>query len=69
MVTVAHGVMQRHWLVINPGTDAVITNIRVHRVSKVQRTGTLRQFLDIAMWGKHINLIWIQIDLQVLEEF
>ena len=68
VIAVPDRLMQRYGLVVDACSDTVITDIRVHRVGKVQRARAFGQFLDVPMGGEHIDLIRVKIDLEVLKK-
>ena len=49
--------VQRYGFITDLGTDAVITDVRVDCVGKIQRAGAFRELLYIAFRCKHIDLI------------
>ncbi len=60
---------QRQHLVVDLDRDALVAQVAVHRVGKVQRGGAARQRADMALGREHVDRIREQVDLDVLQEF
>ena len=48
MITIVEHMVQRYGFIADLGADAMITDVRVDRVGKIQRAGAFREFLYIA---------------------
>ena len=63
MIPIIERMVQRYCFIADLGPDAVITDVRVDRVGKIQRTGAFRELFYIAFRCKHIDFIGEKIGL------
>ena len=59
---------QRHRLEIDVGGNAVVADVRVHRVCQVDRRRSARQGDDLALRREDVDLVRKEVHLDVLEE-
>ena len=55
-------------MIAHSGRHAVIPDIAMHGIRKVDRTGPFRQLENVTPRGKNINLVREQVDLDVLNK-
>ncbi len=63
MIPIIEHLVQRYGFIVDLGTDAVISDVRVNRVGKIQRAGAFGELLYIAFRCKHINFIGEKVGL------
>ena len=61
-------IIERHHALMHPGTDAVIADVGVDAISKVDGSRTHRQVDDFATRGKDKNLFFEEVRLEALDE-
>ena len=69
MITVGKNFMQRHTGFIDGRANAAVANSGMYGVGEIQGRSAPGESLDIAFWGKHIDLIRKQVGFQVLQVF
>src|SRR6185312_8448605 len=67
-VAVAHLVVERNDLPVHLRPDAMIADVGVHLISKIERRPAARHAVDVALRGKHEDLRIEEIELEVLHE-
>ncbi|MNW64943.1 hypothetical protein D3C74_432740 [compost metagenome] len=60
---------QRIGVSVDPGADAGVTDVGVHRVGEVHRGGAGGQLHDAALRGEHVDLVGEEVGLDPLDEF
>ena len=68
VIAVSDLLMQRHRLIVDARTDAVIAHVRVNGVGKIERARSFGEFLDIPVRSEHIDLIRVKVDFEVLKK-
>src|SRR5439155_14223734 len=59
---------QRHHLSVDARPDALVADISVDPVGEINRRRASRKRLHLAAWRKRVDLFWIELDFQVLNE-
>src|SRR5215204_6189897 len=67
-VTVLQSRAQRHHAAVDADTNALVADVSVYRVGKVDRRRPTRQRAHLALGREDVDLLGIEIDLQVLQE-
>ena len=67
-VAVAQPGTERDHLSVDPGADALMSDVGMNRVGKIDRRRVTRQRFDFSSRREDVDLFGIQLDLQVLEE-
>ena len=58
----------RHHATVDPRSNALVTDIGVHAVGKIDRCRAARQRLHLSLRRKRVHLVRVQVDFQVADE-
>ena len=67
-VAVVEPALERHEAAVDPGADAVVADLGVHRVGEVDRGRPGRQPDELALRGEDVDLAGVDLEAQRLEE-
>ena len=68
LVTTGQGMTQRNQAMVHFGSNAMVTNVRVQGVSKIQGCRPLRKRLDVSLGGEDKDLGTEQIQFDGVQE-
>ena len=68
-IAVLKAAAERNHPAVDAGANALVADVRVDHVREIHGRGAARQRADLAFRREDVDVLGVQIDLQVLEEF